>query len=513
MRNPEEEIIQALTQSPEATMGQDLSNSIGMALLTLRENYLGPEAVTEEEIAHQEALLQAMSAWCRGTLYSLRVEDFFKKGEWGDPNYAALKNELSTDLPSVIDFIIARTRDPLSWLDRVTLYRTDETGEFHEKDYLLPLHTVLPLLVKSYLDDAKFSQSYSGGAKEQLEQAISDRPLRLFSLFKCFKRAQKGLCHTGVRHELVSLLNQVYDGIHLVENIPATALSFFRDEINQRFWLQYNATSNEDKKALLTLLFRWMETQSAVEIVAVIDPDQAIKHDLNQLILKQGINPKTLHVQYNQKQRGFADFMDELLSHLNFTAPSDSILNKLDALLNADTEHPHYITRNQARLRLIDWIKTHFKLNSVTSEKLIYDFYLIDEAVSQLIQNKQLLYLTNLMTPEVFQSFMNRFDAYYQTTTESNGVILLKAQADVLEAAQQCIIQMRGAREENIAEKIRDFFAVWFVAQKINDYPTLRAQYAVLLDPYLVQKIRITDEALTKFITQNNRIEYSGPHR
>ncbi len=45
---------------------------------------------------------------------------------------------------------------------------------------------------------------------------------RLLSLFRCFQRAQKGICHTSIRNELVCLLHGVYEDIHLIEDAQAT---------------------------------------------------------------------------------------------------------------------------------------------------------------------------------------------------------------------------------------------------------------------------------------------------
>ncbi len=101
--------------------------------------------------------------------------------------------ELNSQLKPVIQFMIQKMNEPVSSLDIVNLYFNNVQERLE-----LPLSTVLPLLVKAYVDDERFARNYQGNWEECLNLARQDRPNRLISLFRCFQRAQKG--HMSYQH-------------------------------------------------------------------------------------------------------------------------------------------------------------------------------------------------------------------------------------------------------------------------------------------------------------------------
>ena len=181
--------IQELISNSQSTHKTVAVNSIAMALRKLMFNYNITEITSVEQYEQNDEYNQ-----CVARLSSLTVNDFFKANVAQDP---ILVSEINANLSSVIQYIIAKTKEPFSYdFDIVTIYNgtTDER-------VLLPLGTVFILIVTSIYDHQKFAHSYQGTEEECLLQATADLPMRLLSLFKCLQRIKIGICHTGIRHE------------------------------------------------------------------------------------------------------------------------------------------------------------------------------------------------------------------------------------------------------------------------------------------------------------------------
>ena len=300
------ETLDNIIHNPQATHNQLLVNSVAMLIQQLIDAELGkiPPHANERLLTARNTRWLTKSHRYIESLLALSTENFFKPGEMDLPENEALKKEIELTWVDLRKKMIEKMSEPINpFFDIVTLFypNPDEDAGFIEKKVELPLRTVLPLLINAYLDDAKFAHNYSGNPDEQLKQAKQDRPIRLISLFRCFQRVQ-GLCHTGVRNELILLLNKIYKGVDLIEDLKATMQYFLSDNIDKQLWVVYEQAIRFENHRLLNELkigyLQWMTDGNPSSLLALIDPQHEIKTKLDHLIIAHGSDPHRLSVKY-----------------------------------------------------------------------------------------------------------------------------------------------------------------------------------------------------------------------
>ena len=404
------QIITSITSNPEATMSAVASNSIGKVIVELKESYFGANP--------SEQQLEKEYKNCVAELMQLKVSDFVKPND-SDKTKAAITTEIEKELKPLVNFIITKTTEaPSALLDVVTLYLPVKSKpeskevELKEVQYLMPLKIVLPLLWKAYNDNEKFTQNYVGTPEERLQQAVMDKPLRLLTFFRCLQRAKIGICHQGVRNELILLLNKTYRGIDLIEDAAAALQYFLREQINTQFWQMYNnkELAPEQRKVLTKALFTWMSESNATELLKVIDTDKHILKNLNAIFIKQGSNPKKLTVQ----SMAFGDYVEHALQHIDFATDSKRHSNLTFAkVILSDDEIEGQPDRNAAIKTLQQWIKADYQLEKKSHERKLATFYSMFNAYKLLMKNQSLLILSGYMTAEKVQESFALFNHYF----------------------------------------------------------------------------------------------------
>lgn len=446
-------IVSAITSNEQATHNQVVSNSVGMTVLHLRSYYLG-------KIPTQEALDQHYET-CIDKLRALKVSDFFKPGDEEKPENAALKKEIAEQSASLIDYIVTQANQPsYPELDCVTLFIKGDDDIYKEETYELPLRVVLPLLLTACNDSDKFKHNYSGSEEQKLQLAEEDKPLRLLSLFRCLQRARAGICHTGVRNELILQLNGTYEGIHIIEDTAATVEYFLKDHIYKKFWETYHKSANQDSeqnKKLLSAIFIWMTDRNPLGILEIIDPEHRIEKELAQCFIDNGSDPKKLTVKYDGESMPFVPFVQRSTSRLNFASdPKQPVLTFIQALLNADNDIDHNPLRNKALSKMQDWIHTHYCLNSPALNSKVASFYAVYDAEQKLTHYKSLLILTGSMTDEAIQILQQACRDYYQDFNSSNESFRNEG---LLNKIKELNTIVGLSKKNNLHDKIENFLA------------------------------------------------------
>lgn len=541
----QEKTIENISRNSQATHNQVVVNSIAMAILKLLPNYYPVSFTNSIPIVKQEDLHKAYGECCQ-LLSELKPSSFFKIDETPDP---LLLKQIEDNLVDTIHFIIAQMNDRLSILDNVSLYI-----DGREVRLQLPLYMVFPLVIKAYLDDGKFVHAYEGTSEERLDKARQDRPLRLLSIFQCLQRVRNGICHTGVRNELVSLLNGAYEGIHIIEDATATIEYFLKEKIfiylqnaiintrslpkhplaseirhqaealnlhphevhedsstalmpNLTASVEFPNRSTEpdslDTRLILNALFTWMTTRNANFLLSILDKAHEIKAQLLDYFVAQGSNPKELSVIIDTKHILLPDAIELIAANILY--PHDIVHHGLwvmiDKLLNASTDVLHHEARNKALDYVKVWIRTHVKLHSPPAS--IAGFYSVYQCHNQILQYKNMLILSNQITHEEIIQFLHDCDEYYQqqirasdTETLINPTLSLHTQICNLQKA------ISLSKKDDLSDKITNFFSLWYVAKSESDINTLKQLYSLLLEPKALEKINLTD-ALIHRLTSN----------
>ena len=458
--------IQSIISNPQATHNQVVVNSVAKALLQLRHHYYpNPQDLESDYIK------------CVDLLNSLTVHDFIKGNVEPDP-------ALATELPALIQFLINKTKESIDHnLDIVTLYN----GESEERISLI-MRDVVTLVVKALLDDEKFAHSYEGSFDERLAQAQADRPLRLLSLFKCLQRLRIGICNTGCRNELVSLLNGVYEGIEIMED----ACSFVEYTLKDRLMslvenvLQENLMTEE----LWHALYEWMTDNNAVNLLRLLSIGQGsnIHDELLAHFIKHGCNPATLSVTVRRgKVVSLRDYIENITSNLLY--PNDMKrnveLSMIYRLLNENTESSNVELRNSALMYIQNWIRNSFTFTP-PNRALLGQYYAVYVGHSDLLKNRALLLLSNKITEEEIAVIQQQFNEYYQTITNPQLSTELRASLKNLrEKISEC-------KKDTFYSQIENFFACFFLSDKNSK----KEIYSLLLEDKVLPHILLTEQAL-----------------
>ena len=477
-------VIHRITRHSQATHNTTASNSIAMAIIKLKDYYLGQDA-SEDSI---NALYLEFVAW----IHSLRVENFFK-----DETIAIsleLQTEIIENLSQYTETLLARSREETNPdFDIVTLYKLNSAGIYINEQVEVPLKTVLALFYKACTDHTKFAHNYSETDISILQQAQNDYPLRLQSFYNCLKRIQ-GLCHTGVRHEIILLLNHTYEGINIIEDDVAFIMSSIRDEINQQLNHLQESQLDNIKAALCT----WIDEQNPETILNVIDPTDTIKQKISNTLILNGINPQQLNVIYANENLSFEALFTKLSTQLAFFADAQHPQVRIMANILTEPQSSSDIA-NQALNTAQTWIRNSLVLNSSEHTKIISGFYAVYKTQRNIIQEQTLLLATGIMQQDEINTNLVMCSTYLQS------IINLKAisapELEVLTKIQQVNQKIHACKRDNLVETITNFFSIWFA----DDLETKKSLYSILIDDRNHKKILLDDSTIEKILINNRQ--------
>ena len=506
--------IHDITHNSQATHNQLVVNSVAMVIQRLFDAEIGPipSNASEAVLNKRDLDWEIKSILYIIPLIELRTEDFFKQGEMDLPANQALREEIDQQWATVRDYVIARKRDPIvPSFDVVTLFYPKPDGEdgFIEETVELPLKIVLPLLINAYFDDAKFAHSYSGSPDEQLEQAKQDRPNRLLTLFRCFQRVHKGLCPTGIRNELVLLLNKVYEGIDLIEDLKATMQYFLSEQLNKRFWLAYEQATRTANQTVLNRLkigyLQWMTDGNPVDLLLLIDPEHDIKTELDDLIIAHGTDPHRLSVKCGEQRHiSYNDYFTRLTRELAFSMAEqhNRILSQIELILNENSDGD--TPKHAALYHVQRWLREYFVFNlnpeqTSVHEQCVFDFAEVYQTHQDILSYQFLLIVTEIFKQEDIHAFIASCHVYYYDLARSTETIVLGPSDELLTRSRQVQASILRAKKESLCDKIENYFSLIFQ----NDNSTKALLYNMLLDHKTAAQITLNDIELSHFSSRN----------
>jgi hypothetical protein len=509
MQQHQDEIVHNITSNQQATHGQVVSNSIGMVILKLVRIYLGDNPT--------EADFNNIYNECIVTINSYQASDFIKPRDKEDNNQLAEITAITNELPDLVEYIILRMQEPIHpQLDIVTLYLTNKKGTSYQQRIELPLNKVFPLILLANADDSKFTHNYTGTPSERLEQARADRPHRLLSIFKCLKRAKLGLCHTGVRHELVLLLNKIYEDVHLIEDTTAHCSYMLKDKIQERFSTMPDSLPPKELKAAL---FTWITKQNPTSLLALLDPNHEIESEILTSFVKHGSDPNNLHVKYNGEQIPVQKLIDKLTTQISFSLDRENHaeLYMIEFILNANPNHQETLM-SQALAKVKAWIYKFYQLNLLSNNIAIGRFYSVYKSHQQLLTHKFLLQITSNLTEDEFLEYAKLFNDYYLNIMANNNNLLPPVQIETISSINQLQKRLKKSRNDNLADRIENFFVLWMDALRNNNINSIRSLYAMVLNEHIARKIILNDNEIIQSMQNHTEkadgqvIKYISPY-
>lgn len=384
-------VITNLTGNSEATMNSAVSASVGMALLKLLEHY----GVDNINIHYAQAFDEIST------------------------------HALATEATS--RYLQDKAQEAFSYdLDSIRLYTSKDSAARREFiRFNFSIKQVIWLVWQALTDDEKYlplvesinEQIIKHADNNQeivLETLLSHRQSRLESFFNCLERLKlHPVCHQGVRHELVFLLNQSFPGIQLIEDEKSALLVMVKDQVFSQYLAVYEKASNPEKTVLQSALVKWMQTASCEELFNLLDSEKIILTELETFYLSHGIKPQDVKL---------AVRLEEALKSLVFSCDPAKYPGAYTAYLILKDCKKLQNPEAQAALKAVkEMIKGQSDMNSPDFVAALELFYLLYQTFLQaLIEKNLLIYSARL--PDNYESMMAVISHYFTAVAEDKAL-------------------------------------------------------------------------------------------
>lgn len=475
----EAEAIQDFIKWDQTTHGQIVSNSVGMALLSLMKEYGWTNDDERAERDYQQCLTEL--------------------------NILSELKETPQNTRDAIKYIIAESRiketDPeyktqqLAQYDLVTLFVPQENkNTYIEQQYILTLRKALPLVWMALNNNPKFAHHYLASATTVKEKTLAyqkaeqDKIYRLENFVNRINSIRENkICRTGIRNELVFLLNETYENIHIIEDERSTISHFLKDRIIKQFWEKYEdktSLSEESRQKLTKAMFVWMSEDNPGEILQLIDVATNYREEINQLFIQHGSNPNTPKIQ---------NIIDQALQSLEFSCdpqkyPALTLTHQLLKKVVPYESKPSLI--NNALAKAQTWIMQQTRCDDKDYLVRVRDFYYTYEAIKD--YNRYQIWLSS-----DYFSLNKKLEQYLEEEKELDATTYEEIVA-LNEAIQAC-------KKSDMMHEVENFFAKWFIAREEKNLRELKKYYAMLLDEYFQKKVILTDDAIRKIVEKNTK--------
>jgi hypothetical protein len=470
------QIIINFISNQENTLGNVVSNSVGMALLILKNNYFTAPC-TEADITKKYAhCIKEMSHTAKSNLTRKKA----------------------------VDCLILQAQQPLNKLDDVNLYLPTDKNTYEIKLHTFPLKHVITLVWLALKDNDKFAHdiNYQGTKEYQFTRARGDYNKRLDNFFNLLIEFQKDkVCHHGIRNEIVFLLNKIYLGIEIIESALSTIAATLKDHTNKLFWEHYqNAPTPTVKKSLTKALLAWISEHNPQPLQALVDPEKKAAAALHALFIKHGSNPETINL--NQ-------LIDSCIPTLNFNYDPEQypIIKLIENIVNcADGNNNEDIARAFENIKT--WIKQHIVLDDTQSTEKLTAFYTLYQAYTSLDQHMQMLLEATGNMQDSYSELKVACQKYFTDVANADLAIEFPAVNNaILQIAQQLKASIVDCKSNKMVDFIEKFFANWNLASNAVRQRGLAAKkylYRFLIDEIFQEKIILQDKEIDVFWQSDN---------
>lgn len=468
-------ILRHITNNPEATMNYIASNSIGKAILDLKNRYFGPSPDEETVLLMCEKCIQEFKC--------LEVQNFLF---FSMQFYNEIKLEIEKQLDRLKNKLIGHINEPVSALDTLSLYLpVDEqknydpaSKKFDAVQIVMPLREVFTLFWLACHDDSGYMQHYTGTSEEQFQQARADLPKRLLSFFRCMQRIQSGICHQGIRNELILLLNHTFNEVKIIEDAAATIHFFLKERISRG--IQDRAL----EKDLFKKVCQWIIHGDAAPVLQHIDPDYDFLSQLKKHFLQNACDPRRIGVTdtISGNWLTLEAFTRQSIQCLPFSMDLEKFpqMQAIQTLLTADEKIVY---------RMHEWIQTEYTIGNPVEDENLSHYYTHYTTFQQLIKYADVLCLTGHYARDASSSLIEKCHRYFDTFSETGTFPTVSLEdLNMLRTYTNAVAEFHA---NSHVHSIENFFLHWFGAHSIE---TKKQLYGFLLDESLQKKIFLLDE-------------------
>jgi hypothetical protein len=463
----EEKAISSFTGNNENTMNAVLSSSVGMVLLQLAQKYLGD--VTNEEI----------NSMCQDALKEIKLE-ISVIAKYADRGQGSLEN-LIQEFESAIDFIEKKIKERCDLLDTVTLYLKGKIQ--------IPLKEVFLLVWRALNDDREYVHHYQGSEEEKLEQSTRNKTDRQCSFLRCLIQLHRNpVCHQGIRHELVFLLNKVYSNVNIIEDGTLTTLSYLKENIFNRFVETYKSADSEKRKCLMSSLICWMEncdTNPLLEQIDIRYKDE-LRSEITELFAHHGSGPELI-----------TPFIDQALSYLEFSCDPQAypLYAKINYLLNEVSDQCEL--RSKA-LNCMKGLIYQIQPEDIQAAPTIIYFQPIYQVHKEITRSETLIRMSGIDVSQFIVMCEEYFTAFI--ANEKFPKVLTCLLEQILSINQL----LEEVKKDKLVSPIENFFVHWYMAINDRDKVRQKVLYKFLLDDSIKTKIILNDTEIENWLTSKS---------
>ncbi|MCX7114293.1 MAG: hypothetical protein NTW08_00010 [Gammaproteobacteria bacterium] len=473
----ENELIQHLAEQKDGTHNYAFTVSVAKSILRLRERY-----------ASQSRSFETIALEIRGKKFS--QESTIIQAEWDRS----------------VDYLIAKVTEAQDQFDVVNLYFRMPHAVLPSFDIIkheFSLKEVLVLVWIALHDDKAYERHYCGSDLEKLQRAKADQKARLESFFQILKSIQTGICHHGVRNELILSLNETHIDVSVIESPEGTIIDFIRQRLHHCFWEAYR--QNPNCTILRSGLITWMKESKVDKLFLQLDPTNQLLKDIQAIFEKYGIDPNPVIIKFDGKS--LEEYVCAVQSALDFDCDRVCYphLYEMHQLLTVSDHFSH----PEALEKIRSWISSDFFFaNMSANQRNVSAFYKYYTVLVQLEKYRSIFIFLNVLEVNFMSTLEKNCEKPFVDYLEYNVVPTL-SDTTVLEQIQAFTKAIECFKNDT-PNWIINFFEKWYK----NQNNTFRASlFKMMISSELKEKIAINTQDIVNFkrcVFQRGRVNLDG---
>lgn len=460
----------AFYKHDENTMGEFVSNALGILLYRLQSRYLNP---TEAQQIAQEKGLPVTELTSRDAWLESQVDACFKALVLSDAKCKSLKTRLD------------ETDDEL---DKITLSipATSDTSveKIKEETLVIRPKETLVLVYQAILDNDKWPLS-------EVKTPIEQQKERLDSLRNVLKRISKHTCNTGMRHDLASCLAG-YEGIEIVEIESSFILKCTYEYIATELFANW-----QEPTVFSEQIWPWLKERAMPENVLMRFTEPVLtglKNYIEEAIKRHGINPAT-------RQKIINDFCNrESIQSLKCEFIEDKFIYLLQDWLRQYWQDGHdkrivHVEPIQQKVdKVIAWLDKAFIVNNMSHQERFGIIYRLFSKFDQLAKAKLLL---RTQVNSVLNTIVDSLQTY--TELERFSQLIERGNENITTRLDEVEVQYNALHKEGFVTEIESFFALWIKDDARSNNRTRGNLLYLLSQPTFIKAILLSDEIIKQF--------------
>lgn len=353
---------------------------------------------------------------------------------------------------------------------------------------LLPLSQVLPLVWRALKDHPQYAHASNAESPElRLQQASAQFGDRLANFFSTLHRVQTGICHHGVRNELLYLLHGSYslDGIHpvlLIADAELVVMAWIRDTIAKAYAKASQDANAKTKKQFEQALLTWMREVTPHAPLSMLGNEDEIRNNLIQFFLSHALNPEieTIKTPINNMLLGLSFGY----SQEHYPKGLEYVNNLFNAVEQSDSVYKRGLNS------IIKWIDAEYESANEAHEKRVMEVDCVYQIYIRIQKHETYLSVT---AGELMLSVLKQCQAYFSQIAENRYPILSVEFRDQIKQLNKIIDDFI---KDNMKPHIENFFKNYFIARSEKNIANLRLLYNLLTNDKTQSKMILDDDGV-----------------